>query len=79
MTSEVKIEEVNEEELNNKIGLICRQTNYDEKKAMNELNKNNLDPIRVIKEYMKKDVKEGEVKNESINKLIHTEIRNFFK
>lgn len=43
-------------EINKKLEIIISQTNYNNNTALNELNKYNGDYIKVIRNYLKKDI-----------------------
>ena len=80
MNIESDKELLNEDELNNLVDIVMRQTDYDSNMAMERLKKHNLNYVDVIKEYLEDDKKEKEVKNnKTVNEMIHSEIREFFK
>jgi len=80
MNIESDKELLNENELNNLVDIVMRQTDYDSDMAMEKLKKHNLNYVDVIKEYLEDDKKEKEVKNnKTVNEMIHSEIRDFFK
>lgn len=59
------------------IDLVCRQTNYTEDKATQQLAEHDNDPIKVIKEYMAYQKKE--IPELSPNQKFYSDIRNFMK
>ncbi len=71
---------MNAKQLEN-IEIVCRQTDYDYETALRELNNNDNNVEKVIKKYLEigvnKDVEP--VKNKSVNEMIHSEIREYFK
>ena len=80
MNMESDKELLNEDELNNLVSIVMRQTNYDNKTALDKLDKHNLNYIDVIKEYLEDDKKERRAENnKTVNEMIHSEIREFFK
>jgi len=81
MNMESDKELLNEDELNNLVSIVMRQTNYDNKTALDKLDKHNLNYIDVIKEYLEDDkkAKKGVENNKTVNEMIHSEIREFFK
>ena len=80
MNMESDKELLNEDELNNLVSIVMRQTNYDNKTALDKLDKHNLNYIDVIKEYLEDDKKaKGVENNKTVNEMIHSEIREFFK
>ena len=63
------------------IEIVCRQTDYDDETALRELNNNDNNVEKVIKKYLEMGVKkvDNPVKNKSVNEMIHSEIREYFK
>lgn len=71
---------MNAKQLEN-IEIVCRQTDYDDNTALRELNNNDNNVEKVIKKYLETGVKkvDNPVKNKSVNEMIHSEIREYFK
>lgn len=71
---------MNAKQLEN-IEIVCRQTDYDYETALRELNNNDNNVEKVIKKYLETGVKkvDNPVKNKSVNEMIHSEIREYFK
>jgi len=65
---------VDNEEIKKHIELILRQTDYTEKKAMEELQLNGYDPIKVIKKYLGIDITEKKELPMSTNTNLNQEI-----
>jgi len=68
---------VETEEINNKIQIILRQTDYTEEIAKNKLTEHNYNEISVIKEYFginKKTQTQSQIK--SVNQEIYKQIRS---
>ena len=79
MNIESDKELLNEDEINKLVDILMRQTDYDSNQAMEKLKTHNLNYVNVIKEYLEDDKKEKEVKKKTVNEMIHSEIRDFFK
>ena len=79
MNIESDKELLNEDEINKLVDILMRQTDYDSNQAMEKLKTQNLNYVNVIKEYLEDDKKEKEVKKKTVNEMIHSEIRDFFK
>jgi|TARA_E500000178_G_C16899545_1_gene697381 hypothetical protein len=75
------IKVVDEKKLNESVEIVCRQTDYSKEKAIDKLGNNNLDVVKVIKEYLsnKEEIKEEIKEERSLNEMIHQEIRTFMK
>ena len=76
---EIKIEEIIEENVDEKIiSLILNQTNYDKKTAIEKLKKWNNNHINVIKEYLNPNFQVNKIEKEKTNnQKIFSQIRNF--
>lgn len=66
--------------INNKINVVMKQTNYDKLEAINKLMKMNYDEISVIKDYMgiSNDKESSESNNLSTQQKIYKSFREFF-
>jgi hypothetical protein len=71
---EDKIGFIDNSEIENKIQLIIRQTNYDTEIALNKLKQFNYDHISVIKDFMGIPIHKQE-KIKSVNQEIYRQIR----
>ena len=79
-TDSLKIEIVDDSEVNNKVELVCRQTNYSKEEAVEKLEKHKFNEMLVIKEYIQGDkVQENAKENKTVHEMIHGEIRSYFK
>ena len=79
-TDSLKIEIVDDVEVNNKVDLVCRQTNYSKEEALEKLEKHKFNEMLVIKEYIKGDkVQENDKESKTVHEMIHGEIRSYFK
>ena len=67
------MEESNRKNLDEKIQLILRQTNYSELEARDLLEKNDNDPIKVVKLYFGIGEKKKELK--TVNQEIYKQLR----
>jgi len=65
---------VDNDEIQKHIELILRQTDYTEKKAMEELQLHSYDPIKVIKKYLGIDITEKKELPMSTNTNLNQEI-----
>lgn len=80
MNVNLQKEILEEDELNELVNMIMRQTNYNNEYALEKLQKADFDYVKVIKEYLKDDTKEVKKENDkTVNEMIHGEIREFFK
>jgi N-acetylmuramic acid 6-phosphate (MurNAc-6-P) etherase len=77
MDMDIKI--LNDKEFTEDIEMICRQTNYNKEQAIENLKKHNMDVEKVIKTYLGGCKESEEKKSKSVNEMIHSEIRDFFK
>tara|TARA_A100001011_G_C14059505_1_gene735505 strand:- start:42 stop:380 length:339 start_codon:yes stop_codon:yes gene_type:complete len=70
---------MNSERYKNVIKLIVNQTNYTEEESKKKLKEWNNDYMKVIKEYLNPNFqnKKVEIKNESTNQKMMSEIRHF--
>lgn len=76
----LKIEIVDDAEVNKKVELVCRQTNYSKEEALEKLENHKFDEMMVIKDYIKGDkVQENNKENKTVHEMIHGEIRSYFK
>ena len=60
----------------NKIDIVCRQTNYTEEEATLKLTEFNNDVMAVIKDYLQIEKKTVQ-KTKTINQQIYSELRGF--
>jgi len=70
------MEIIDNEAMSEKLGIVARQTDYDEETIKQKLIENNYDHMKVIKEYMgldKKESNKGRVT--SLNQEIYKQIR----
>lgn len=67
---------VNKDEIDEKIKIIMRQTDYDEITANEKLTENNYDHIKVIKSYLGITEKKAPVAQKSINQEIYKQLRH---
>lgn len=67
---------VNKDETDEKIKVIMRQTDYDEKTANEKLIEHNYDHIKVIKSYLGITEKKAPVAQKSINQEIYKQLRH---
>lgn len=76
-----KIFDISNDDISKDLNIIISQTNYDKKKAIEQLNRLK-DPILVIKEYLNPNYNDNNINNiknnKSINQQIYSEIRNKF-
>ena len=66
-----------EKKIKEKVSMIKRQTDYDDKTIIEKLKEHEYNTDLVIKEYMGIPLKKKEVKYTSTNKAKYTEIRKF--
>lgn len=64
---------VSNDDLEIKIGIIMRQTDYDEERARTSLEKNSYDTEKCIKEYL--GIPDKKEKQVSVNQQIYRELR----
>ena len=73
------MEIIDNEALTEKMGIVARQTGYDEETIRQKLIESNYDHMQVIKEYFgldkKADQKTGVTKPSSVNQEIYKQIR----
>ena len=71
------MEIIDNDDMTEKIGIITRQTDYDEETIKQKLFEYNYDHMKVIKEYMGLDKKENKNKGKitSLNQEIYKQIR----
>ncbi len=74
MSTNTNITCISNDELEEKIGILMRQTNYDEETAEKMLEKHNYDVTKCIKEYLGVPEKQP-AKKMSVNQQIYSEIR----
>lgn len=67
---------INKEEVNEKVNIIMRQTDYDNEKSYSKLVESNYNHIKVIKEYLGITEKKTPAKSASINQEIYKQIRH---
>jgi hypothetical protein len=67
---------VNKDEVEEKISIIMRQTDYDETTASAKLTENNYDHIKVIKTYLGITEKKAPVAQKSVNQEIYKQLRH---
>jgi len=68
---------INKDEINEKINMIMRQTDYDYDTSYSKLTESNYDHIKVIKTYLGiTEKKVSEKKTTSINQEIYKQIRH---
>jgi hypothetical protein len=73
-STNINITCISNDELEEKIGILMRQTNYDEETAEKILEKHNYDVPKCIKEYLGVPEKQP-AKKMSVNQQIYSEIR----
>ena len=66
-----------EKKIKEKVSMIKRQTDYDDKTIIEKLKEHEYNTDHVIKEYMGIPLKKKDVKYTSTNKAKYTEIRKF--
>ena len=66
---------VETDEINNKIQVILRQTNYSEEEAREKLKEHNYDHLKVIKGYLGLTEKKAPIKK-SMNQEIYRQLRH---
>ena len=66
---------VETDQIDEKVQIILRQTDYTEEVALNKLRENNFDEILTIKDYFG-ITKKKELKIKSINQEIYKQLRN---
>ena len=71
------MEIIDNEALSEKIGIVARQTNYDNDIIRQKLIDNNYDHMTIIKEYLglDKNANEKSLKSKSVNQEIYKQIR----
>lgn len=71
------MEIIDNEALSEKMGIVSRQTDYDEETIRQKLIDNNYDHMKIIKEYMGLDKKQNKSleKSLSLNQQIYKQIR----
>jgi hypothetical protein len=71
------MEIIDNEALIEKIGIVARQTDYDNETIKQKLIDSNYDHLKIIKEYMGLDKKnkDSSIKSQSINQEIYKQIR----
>lgn len=67
---------VNKDETDEKISVIMRQTDYDEKMANTKLVEYNYDHIKVIKNYLGITEKKAPIAQKSVNQEIYKQLRH---
>lgn len=69
---------MNESEIQEKIQIIMRQTDYSNEEARNELEKHNFNIMKTLSSFMNPKKRESEnVKQKSVNQQIYSQIRNY--
>lgn len=69
---------MNESEIQDKIQIIMRQTNYSNEEARIHLQNNNFDIMKTISAFMNPNKREPKiVKHKSVNQEIYSQIRNY--
>ena len=74
MSTNTNVTCINNDEIEEKIGILMRQTDYNEETAEKMLGKHNYDVTKCIKEYLGVPEKK-ETKKMSVNQQIYTELR----
>jgi len=74
MSKNANVTCISNDEIEEKIGILMRQTDYNEETAEKMLEKHNYDVTKCIKEYLGVPEKK-ETKKMSINQQIYTELR----
>ena len=69
------MEIIDNEALSEKVGIVARQTDYDEETIRQKLIDSNYDHMKIIKEYLGLDKKTSTSKPSSVNQEIYKQIR----
>ena len=67
---------VETDEINNKIQVILRQTNYSEEETREKLKEQNYDHLKVIKSYLGLTEKKAPAEKKSLNQEIYRQLRH---
>jgi len=71
----IEMEIIDNEALSEKVGIVARQTDYDEETIRQKLIDSNYDHMKIIKEYLGLDKKTSTSKPSSVNQEIYKQIR----
>jgi len=71
----IEMEIIDNEALSEKLGIVARQTDYDEETIKQKLIDSDYDHMKVIKEYLGLDKKTSTSKPSSVNQEIYKQIR----
>jgi len=71
----IEMEIIDNEALSEKVGIVARQTDYDEETIRQKLIDSNYDHMKIIKEYLGIDQKKTTPKPSSVNQEIYKQIR----
>ena len=67
---------IDNDDIQERIEILKRQTSYSDEEASNALKKHNYDTMSCIREYLEVPTKKEEPKKMSVNQQIYRELRN---